>query len=73
MSAQTKGKLRSYGIAPPQGLALGKRELLSQKSIICPLCSSDNTEQISHFGSTACKALYKCKVCMEPFDYFKCF
>ena len=62
MTAQTKGKLRSYGIAPPQGLALGKRELLSQKSIICPLCSSDNTEQISHFGSTACKALYKCKM-----------
>lgn len=57
-------KLHDYGIAPPQPRG--------QANIRCPLCSSDNTKLISEFGSTACKALYQCNACLEPFDYFKC-
>ncbi|MFT5610207.1 MAG: ring-1,2-phenylacetyl-CoA epoxidase subunit PaaD [Arenicella sp.] len=57
-------KLHDYGIAPPQPPGEGK--------ISCPLCGSNNTQLISEFGSTACKALYKCTSCLEPFDYFKC-
>ena len=45
--------------------------LTAQDSVACPQCGSDNTTEISHFGSTACKALYRCLQCMEPFDYFK--
>lgn len=57
-------KLHDYGIAPPQPRSEGR--------ICCPQCGSNNTELISEFGSTACKALYKCQSCLEPFDYFKC-
>jgi len=68
-----KEKLRAYGIAPPES---GSRDInsisLQPKKIHCPKCNSLNTEMISHFGSTACKALYRCKNCLEPFDYFKC-
>ena len=60
MSDKTKNKLKKYGIAPPERI------------IECPQCSSKKIELISHFGSTACKALYKCNDCLEPFDYFKC-
>jgi len=63
ISEQSKLKLKKYGIAPPEE---------SDGKICCPICDSDLTELISNFGSTACKALYKCKNCIEPFEYFKC-
>lgn len=73
LSEAGKEKLRAYGIAPPQGAAKSKRALFSEETgIICPQCSSSNTDMISQFGSTACKAQYKCLDCEEPFDYFKC-
>ena len=73
MSDEAKERLRKYGIAPPEKSTSDKNALLGkQKNILCPHCGSDNTEMISMFGSTACKAIYKCKNCTEPFDYFKC-
>ena len=68
---EAKEKLRRYGISPPEGKSTDKNILLNKK-ILCPQCNSSNTEMISHFGSTACKALYRCKDCLEPFDHFKC-
>lgn len=66
-------KLEAYGIAPPEKTTNNKTVLFGgQKKISCPRCKSDNSEQISEFGSTACKALYRCLDCLEPFDYFKC-
>ena len=65
-------KLREFGIAPPQGSASKMTLLGHDQQIICPHCGSKHTEQISEFGSTACKALYRCTECLEPFDYFKC-
>lgn len=66
-------KLRAYGIAPPvKGKATGKLSLFSDETIACPRCESTDTNKISEFGSTACKAQYQCKSCFEPFDYFKC-
>jgi ring-1,2-phenylacetyl-CoA epoxidase subunit PaaD len=69
-----KEKLRVYGIAPPEKTSVNKAILLgkAERVVKCPLCGSAHTEMINQFGSTACKALYKCKDCMEPFDYFKC-
>ncbi len=65
-------RLRAYGIAPPEGSA-SKRSLLGEAlQIQCPQCGSTHTEQLSEFGSTACKALHRCRDCLEPFDYFKC-
>lgn len=65
-------RLRAYGIAPPQGSA-SKRSLLGESPVVvCPHCASHHTEVLSEFGSTACKALYRCRECLEPFDYFKC-
>jgi len=73
LSEEGKQKLLAYGIAPPQGSSKSKRALFSEETgIICPQCRSTNTEMISQFGSTACKAQYKCLDCEEPFDYFKC-
>jgi ring-1,2-phenylacetyl-CoA epoxidase subunit PaaD len=63
-----KQKLQEYGIAPPYG----KTSILPEDGIPCPRCYSTDTLVISPFGSTACKALYKCNHCKEPFDYFKC-
>jgi len=63
--------LEEYGIAPPS-TAGSKGALLGVDPVTCPQCKSENTELLSEFGSTACKALYKCKDCQEPFDYFKC-
>jgi ring-1,2-phenylacetyl-CoA epoxidase subunit PaaD len=72
ISEDGKRKLREYGIAPPQGKA-DKRLLTGDfDDITCPHCGSTNTEMISQFGSTPCKSLFKCKDCLEPFDYFKC-
>jgi ring-1,2-phenylacetyl-CoA epoxidase subunit PaaD len=73
MSEKGKQKLKDYGIAPPQDEGISLDALFSRsEKIACPLCNSRNTELISQFGSTACKSLYKCKDCLEPFDYFKC-
>ena len=66
-------KLREYGIAPPEGSSRAKRALFAERPTVpCPRCASKRTEMISEFGSTACKALYRCTDCREPFDYFKC-
>ncbi len=66
-------KLLSIGIAPPNEGARTKRSLMSRDTPArCPKCQSSNTECVSEFGSTACKALYRCTSCLEPFDYFKC-
>jgi len=65
-------KLKEYGIAPPEKTLSGKAELLRNKSIACPRCDSKDARLVSEFGSTACKALYQCNECQEPFDYFKC-
>jgi ring-1,2-phenylacetyl-CoA epoxidase subunit PaaD len=66
-----RDKLRDYGIAPPVGSA-SKRELLGKGSVHCPRCGTSQTTVVSEFGSTACKASYKCDECLEPFEYFKC-
>ena len=62
MSEDGREKLRAYGIAPP----------MKAGGVECPQCHSANVQRISEFGSTACKALYRCEDCLEPFDYFKC-
>lgn len=70
---EAKEKLRVYGIAPPQESTQDKSFLTGKnKTIKCPRCKSENTRLVSQFGSTACKALYQCNDCLEPFDYFKC-
>jgi ring-1,2-phenylacetyl-CoA epoxidase subunit PaaD len=65
-------KLRAFGIAPPEGSVANARQLLRPSSVSCPRCGSRTTERISEFGSTPCKAHYRCSTCGEPFDYFKC-
>jgi ring-1,2-phenylacetyl-CoA epoxidase subunit PaaD len=73
LSDEGKRKLLEYGIAPPEKTSANKRALFSESSgVHCPQCKSENTERVSEFGSTACKALYRCRDCREPFDYFKC-
>lgn len=73
ISEEAKDKLRVYGIAPPEHSTADKNVLLGKpKEVKCPRCGSKHTEMISNFGSTACKALWKCLDCKEPFDYFKC-
>lgn len=68
-----KEKLRVYGIAPPEKSTADKKSLFGTPKITkCPRCGSENTTMISQFGSTACKALWKCSDCLEPFDHFKC-
>jgi ring-1,2-phenylacetyl-CoA epoxidase subunit PaaD len=71
MSEDGRRKLKQYGIAPPLP-ASSRRALFGIQSVACPQCSSENTELLSEFGSTSCKALWRCKACREPFDYFKC-
>lgn len=66
-------KLKNYGIAPPDDAAESKRGLFHQElEIACPRCASTETQRVSEFGSTPCKASYKCNACLEPFEYFKC-
>ncbi len=64
-------KLKEFGIAPPERAQRG-RGLFAQETVACPRCGSTRTLRISEFGSTACKALWRCEACAEPFDYFKC-
>ena len=74
MSEDGKQKLKAYGIAPPTSVqSVCSSELFAaEENIQCPRCNSWHTERKSFFGSTACKALYQCHDCKEPFDYFKC-
>lgn len=81
LSAEGREKLKAYGIAPPidgtaaDGVMIKRVERLSglsNLSVSCPRCGSTRTEKISQFGSTPCKASYRCTDCLEPFDYFKC-
>lgn len=62
ISAAGKAKLQAYGIAPPS----------TARTATCPQCGSTNTEEVSRFGSTPCKAQWRCRACLEPFDRFKC-
>jgi ring-1,2-phenylacetyl-CoA epoxidase subunit PaaD len=71
MSEDGRAKLKAYGIAPPSPGA-GRRALFGVDVVACPRCGSTNTAAIAEFGSTACKALWRCGACREPFDYFKC-
>jgi ring-1,2-phenylacetyl-CoA epoxidase subunit PaaD len=82
MSAAGKEKLRAYGIAPPTHKVSDEAVVkfmpraprgvsISTDIVPCPRCASTNTIESSHFGSTACKALYRCQDCLETFDYFK--
>jgi len=71
ISDEGREKLRAYGIAPPPKGA-SAASLKNQTAAECPQCGSSNTEELSRFGSTPCKALWRCKACSEPFDRFKC-
>jgi ring-1,2-phenylacetyl-CoA epoxidase subunit PaaD len=71
MTEAGKAKLAAYGIAPPAGKA-SRRALFGEERVACPHCGSAATEKVSEFGSTACKSLWRCTACREPFDYFKC-
>lgn len=68
MSAEGRKNLRNYGVAPPQN---GAENAVPERRVACPQCGSENTQRVSEFGSTACKALFQCGDCREPFDYFK--
>lgn len=64
ISEEGRRKLREHGIAPPRPRDTGP--------VACPRCASDDTAKVSEFGSTPCKAAWKCNACLEPFEYFKC-
>src|SRR5215217_3282533 len=72
MTAEGKRKLKEYGIAPPQRMSATKQGLFEDDNIACPRCDSQDTTLVSNFAATACKALYKCNTCHEPFEHFKC-
>lgn len=71
MTDDGRRKLKDYGIAPPIA-GSGRRALFGEQEVACPQCGSTETEVLSEFGSTSCKALWRCRACREPFDYFKC-
>jgi ring-1,2-phenylacetyl-CoA epoxidase subunit PaaD len=71
LSDEGRRKLLDYGIAPPAPGG-GWRALFGEDRVTCPRCASTDTEQLAQFGSTSCKALWRCRSCREPFDYFKC-
>ncbi|HEY7754342.1 MAG TPA: 1,2-phenylacetyl-CoA epoxidase subunit PaaD [Steroidobacteraceae bacterium] len=73
ISAEGRRKLAAFGIAPPAQAVGSARALLAKDPpVACPRCGSGRTARTSEFGSTPCKALYRCEACLEPFDYFKC-
>jgi len=73
ISEAGRQKMEVYGIAAPLEETADKEALLGNKKLVkCTNCGSTNTHLVSQFGSTACKALFKCDACLEPFDYFKC-
>ncbi len=67
ITKEGKEKLRAYGIAPPE-----LRAARGQRPVACPRCGTSDTHRVSEFGSTACKAAYRCESCLEPFEHFKC-
>jgi ring-1,2-phenylacetyl-CoA epoxidase subunit PaaD len=72
LTAEARQKLTAFGIAPPAEAVSTPRRLFGEPIVVCPRCASDATERISEFGSTPCKAHYRCTACLEPFDLFKC-
>jgi ring-1,2-phenylacetyl-CoA epoxidase subunit PaaD len=72
MTEEGKRKLKAYGIAPPNRKAFQPLGLFEEDEVECPRCGSTDTELVSQFGPTSCKALYKCLSCKEPFEHFKC-
>ncbi len=80
LKPEAREKLRAYGIAPPiygtraEGVVAGRIKRLTGAALVvpCPRCGSEETQKVSQFGSTPCKAAYQCRSCLEPFDYFKC-
>jgi ring-1,2-phenylacetyl-CoA epoxidase subunit PaaD len=73
ITAEGRRKLAIYGIAPPEKSASSMRDVMrAGRPVACPRCHSTNTECLSEFGSTPCKALHRCRACLEPFEYFKC-
>jgi len=73
ISQEGRQKLEAYGVAAPLEESLDAKALLDGERLVkCTNCQSTNTKMISQFGSTACKALFQCDDCLEPFDYFKC-
>jgi ring-1,2-phenylacetyl-CoA epoxidase subunit PaaD len=72
MTEEGKKKLKEYGIAPPNRKAFQALGLFENEEVECPRCNSHNTELVSQYGPTSCKALYKCGDCKEPFEHFKC-
>lgn len=73
LSREARQKLTAFGIAPPARPVSSPRRLFGEPVVACPRCGSNATEKVSEFGSTPCKAHYRCTECLEPFDYFKCF
>ena len=76
ISAQGRAKLKAYGIAPPAHVQQDLHgavpiRIVRPDTVACPRCDSRDTERLSAFGSTACKALYRCRACREPFEHFK--
>ncbi len=72
ITARGRERLLRYGIAPP-AVATGKHALLAgDRPAACPRCAGTDTDRVSEFGSTPCKAAYRCRDCLEPFEYFKC-
>ena len=72
LTPEGRHKLAAFGIAPPQAEVARPRHLWQAPLVKCPRCASQDTERVSEFGSTPCKAHYRCRACAEPFDYFKC-
>jgi len=72
LSEAGRRKLESFGIAPPERSVSNARHLFRAPVVTCPRCGSHAAEKVSEFGSTPCKAHYRCTSCLEPFDYFKC-
>jgi ring-1,2-phenylacetyl-CoA epoxidase subunit PaaD len=71
---EAKEKLRKYGIAPPVKPSGGEEDPFAEPAVVpCPRCASEDTVLRSQFGATACKSLYSCRSCQEPFEYFKHF
>jgi ring-1,2-phenylacetyl-CoA epoxidase subunit PaaD len=73
LTSAGRRKLKAFGIAPPEEPVLSPRRLWDAPPVTCPRCGSRASERLSEFGSTPCKAHYRCGACQEPFDYFKCF
>jgi ring-1,2-phenylacetyl-CoA epoxidase subunit PaaD len=72
LSEAGRAKLRAFGIAPPEDAVASPKHLWAAGAVSCPRCGSRASERVSEFGSTPCKAHYRCLACAEPFDYFKC-